>query len=230
MTRLVIFDCDGTLVDSQHAIVAAMTHAFEAVGRSAPKRTSTLSIVGLSLPEAMRSLVPTASGAEIDGLVAAYRKSANALRTAGADDALYDGAAEAVAALAATDGLALGVATGKSHRGVLRMFDHNNWHRHFSTIQTADNNPSKPHPQMILSAISETGATTAQTVMIGDTSFDMAMARAAGVHAIGVTWGYHPRSHLERAGAHVIVDDFSALQQALAAYLGRAHGASGGSP
>lgn len=219
MTRLVLFDCDGTLVDSQHLIVATMDEAFQLCGRTPPSRQQTLSIVGLSLAEAMTELVPSAKPFEIRRLVDAYREGASRVRASGVEDTLYDGAAEAVTALARAGGTSLGVATGKSHRGVVRLFDHHGWHDHFATIQTADNNPSKPHPGMIVSAMSETGAVPETTVMIGDTSYDMAMARAAGCRAIGVTWGYHAEADLVRAGAHDIVRDYAELRRRLAQHF-----------
>jgi len=215
--RLVLFDCDGTLVDSQHLIVATMDDAFRTCGLPPPTRARTLSIVGLSLAEAMIELVPSAKPYDIQRLVAAYRDGATRVRASGIEDTLYEGAAETVARLAGRNDTVLGVATGKSHRGVLRLFDHHGWHDHFATIQTADNNPSKPHPGMIVSAMSETGAAPGTTVMIGDTTYDMIMARAAGCRAIGVTWGYHAEADLVRAGAHEIVRDYAGLERVLGA-------------
>ena len=92
-----------------------------------------------------------------------------------------------------------------------RLFDREGWHSHFATIQTADDNPSKPHPSMILKAMAETGVEPEHTVMIGDTSFDMEMARSAGVGAVGVGWGYHTADRLHAAGAHVVVADAAEL-------------------
>jgi phosphoglycolate phosphatase len=122
------------------------------------------------------------------------------------EEPLYPGVADAVAALATRSDRMLGVATGKSRRGVARLFDREGWHRHFATIQTADDHPSKPDPSMILKAMAETGAEPRHTVMIGDTSYDMQMARNAGVGAIGVGWGYHDAARLASAGAQSIVD------------------------
>ena len=216
MRKLVLFDCDGTLVDSQHDIVTAMTHAFETLGLVAPTRSETLAIVGLSVPEAIHALAPHASDSERAALAKEFRAGAPAQRSAGGkNDLLYPGALEAIAALAARDDIVLGVATGKSRRGVTRLFDRYDWHTHFATIQTADTNPSKPHPGMITTAMSEVNAEPHATIMIGDTSFDMAMARAAGVTAIGVAGGYHAPADIERAGAHAIAPDFEALLAAI---------------
>jgi phosphoglycolate phosphatase len=214
--RLVLFDCDGTLVDSQHDIVAAMSHAFESLGLPAPERTSTLSVVGLSVPEAVATLAPAASAAMCAELAKVFRAGAPGQREPGGrSDPLYAGAAELVAALGQRDDLVLGIATGKSRRGVLRLFDRYGWHDHFATIQTADTNPSKPHPGMIEAALSETGIAPARCMMIGDTTFDMTMARAAQVHAIGVTWGYHPADAVRTAGAHQMVTDFEELARVI---------------
>lgn len=116
--------------------------------------------------------------------------------------------------------MTLGIATGKSQRGVRRLFDQEGWHGLFATIQTADEHPSKPHPSMIQTAITETGADPTSTVMIGDTSFDIAMGLNAGVHTIGVAWGYHAVDELTDAGAHAIVDEFISLERMIDRMLG----------
>ncbi len=218
--HLILFDCDGTLVDSQHDIVDAMTHAFETHGLAPPARTETLRIVGLSVPEAIAALAPAHSEATRETLAAAFRTGGPLKHAAGGkNDPLYPGAAELIAHLALRDDFVLGVATGKSRRGVARLFDRYGWHEHFKTVQTADTNPSKPHPGMIETALSETGIASAQCIMIGDTSFDMAMARAAGIRALGVSWGYHPVTAVEAAGAHQIVHDFLSLRHAIETWV-----------
>jgi phosphoglycolate phosphatase len=110
----------------------------------------------------------------------------------------------------------LGVATGKSRRGVDHLFAEQGWATTFATIQTADGHPSKPHPSMILAALEETGVAAQDAVMIGDTSYDMAMARDAGVRAIGVGWGYHAREHLTAHGASQVVETYPDLMVVLA--------------
>ena len=204
MNRLAIFDCDGTLVDSQHNICAAMDACFAAAGLAPPARDRTRSVVGLSLPEAMRALVPDAEPGFHDSLAERYKQAFWALRADGlAEEPLYEGIAALVDALAA-DGWLLGVATGKSDRGLAICLDHHGLADRFVTLQTADRHPSKPHPAMIEQAMADAGAAPQTTWMIGDTSYDMAMARAAGATAIGVTWGYHPAEALLGAGAHHI--------------------------
>ncbi len=213
---LVIFDCDGTLVDSQSNITAAMRYAFETVGLPSPSVPRTLGCVGLSLPETFmvlagehalpvqQRLAEHYRGAFIDGPL--KRRE---------DEPIYPGMRETISALAARDDVTLGIATGKSKRGVTRLFDREGWHAHFLTIQTADDHPSKPHPSMILRAMAEAGVGPDATVMIGDTAFDIEMARNAGVGALGVGWGYHAVERLHAAGAHAVVADGSALLPAI---------------
>ena len=209
--KLVLFDCDGTLIDSQNAIASAMDEAFAHVGRASPGRAKTLSIVGLSLPEAIAALAPSEGTDMQVRLAEGYRAAAQRIRSAHAEDPLFPGADAAVRSLAKRDNAVLGTATGKSLRGVQRMIAHNGWDGLFATLQTADDNPSKPDPGMILRAVRETGATADNTVMIGDTTFDMLMARAAGVRAVAVSWGYHPVADLREAGAHDVVETFEQL-------------------
>lgn len=212
--RLILFDVDGTLVDSQADICAAMAAAFGACGMAVPERSAILAIVGLSLDRAMARLAP-AQAAMQDMLVAAYKDAFHARRLAqGAGFApLYPGALETLRRLAAEPDTQLGLATGKSRRGLDAVLAAHGLGGMFVTRQVADDHPSKPHPSMIRAAMAETGADAAATVMIGDTSFDMDMARAAGVGAIGVGWGYHPRAHL--TAAHRVIDRFDELPQAL---------------
>lgn len=216
MRKLVLFDCDGTLVDSQNDIVASMNHAFKCANLPAPTRLETLAIVGLSPPEAIVKLTPGQSANVRELILAEFRAGDPLMRQPGGDrDPLYPGAAALIELLGNRDDLVLGVATGKSRRGVARLFDRYGWHDHFETIQTADTNPSKPHPGMIETALAEIGVEPMHCIMIGDTSFDMAMARAAGVQALGVGWGYHPITDVTAAGAHQIVHDFAALSRAI---------------
>ena len=209
-----IFDCDGTLVDSQDKICAAMRQAFEVNGLSVPSRERLLGVVGLSLPFAFARLAEgSADGADypIDGLVAAYRDGFAALRASPNLEPLYPGAREAVEALARRSDTVLGMATGKSQRGVQRVLGQYGWSAHFTTIHTSDDAPSKPHPGMVLAAMAATGAAPHETVMIGDTTFDIEMAHAARARAVGVTWGYHLPAALVEVGADAVISDFTEL-------------------
>lgn len=215
--KLVIFDCDGTLVDSQHAIVAAMTDAFQSENLVPPPRDQIVGVVGLSLAIAVARLVPEdADLSRIDRLAEAY-KAAFAERRLRADhhEPLFDGVRETIAKLAARDDVILGIATGKSRRGVAAVLEREGWNGMFATVQTADTNPSKPHPAMIHAAMDETAAAASDTAMIGDTTYDIEMACGAGTAAVGVTWGYHAEDALRAAGAHRITADCRELERAL---------------
>jgi phosphoglycolate phosphatase len=219
--KLVIFDCDGTLVDSQHMIVAAMTDAFRSEGLAAPARDRIVGVVGLSLAIAVARLVPETSDlSQVDRLTEVYKEAFRARRL-GPDHAepLYDGVREALERLAARDDVLLAIATGKSRRGVDAVLEREGLAGHFAAVETADTHPSKPHPAMILAALSGTGTDAADAVMIGDTTFDIEMARAANVPAIGVGWGYHPPEALLQAGAHRVSASCSELEQALESLL-----------
>jgi phosphoglycolate phosphatase len=214
--RLAIFDCDGTLVDSQHSIVSAMQGAFDIAALNCPERAQILSIVGLSLPQAMARLLPDADRTFHDIMVGHYKSCFFKMREAGeVHEPLYDGIAELLDALEAQDWL-LAVATGKSDRGLAAVLAHHGLSKRFISLQTADRHPSKPHPSMIEAALRDAGAFAQDAVMIGDTSFDMAMANAAGVPALGVGWGYHAPDELFASGARSV----AATSADLAVHIG----------
>jgi phosphoglycolate phosphatase len=214
--KLAIFDVDGTLVDSRAMITASLQSAFAAANVVAPDRRRMMSIVGLSLLDAMRVLAPEEEAAAHERLAAAYKQSFWDLRAAGTHpENLFDGAHDLLAKLRARDDVLLGIATGKSRRGVSHVVEKHGYDGWFATIQTADDHPSKPHPSMIVTALADTGLEPAAAIMIGDTTFDMEMARAAGAGALGVSWGNHDVSDLERAGAHMIASDFNELENHL---------------
>lgn len=211
-SKLVVFDCDGTLVDSQHSICTAMVRAFDDVKLPPPERLAILSAVGLSLPVAMARLLPDAEADFHDHLADRYKLAFQAMRREqGVQEPLYPGIADLVHDLDAA-GWLLGVATGKSDRGLALCLRHHGIIDLFVTLQTADRHPSKPHPSMLMTAMAEAGAVPETTVMIGDTSFDIAMARAADVRSIGVAWGYHLPNELFAAGAHAVAVDSTQLR------------------
>ena len=212
--KLILFDVDGTLVDSQHHILAAMTAACASVDVVPPSRAAILSIVGLSLPEAVLRLMPEAAQKQRNEMVAAYKAAFVSQREelgAEAASPFYPGALEVLEKLHAVDENILGVATGKSRRGLDSILDGHGLGKMFITQQVADDHPSKPHPSMIFRALSEAGVDPQNAVMIGDTSFDINMAKSAGIASIGVAWGYHPQAALKQAGAGVILDGFDEL-------------------
>jgi phosphoglycolate phosphatase len=210
MTRLIVFDCDGTLVDSQHLIVAAAEQAFAAEGLPPPAAADVHEIIGLSLEVAIKVLRPAAPPALRARLVEGYRAAWRALRVGGLHEPLYPGALTTLHELDRRGHL-LGVATGKGRPGLDSVLAHHRLSTLFTSLQTADCHPSKPHPSMLEAAMRETGSDPGQTLMVGDTSYDMTMAHAAGVGAIGVAWGYHPVEVLTAAGAGTILERFEDL-------------------
>ncbi len=216
MLKLIVFDCDGTLVDTQYIITEVMRLAFLNTGIAAPDRAAILRTIGLSLPETMAELAPEHCPVVRNELARAYREQYRALRqNAPAPEPMFPGAASLLTRLAARKDFVLGLATGKSRRGVLRFLEQNGLDGVFATIQTADDAPSKPHPAMILQAMEQTGVSSDAAIMVGDTSHDMLMAASAHVPGVGVSWGYHTAAELQRAGAKIIVRSFTALAQAL---------------
>jgi phosphoglycolate phosphatase len=204
MTKLAIFDCDGTLVDSGSTIFAALRLALEAHGRPVPPAREARRVVGLSLFEAFEMIVPGASVDEVDAMSATYRRAFQDMRVRGeVEEPLFEGIAELIEAMVA-DGWALAVATGKSDRGLRHCLAAHGLGDRFVSLQTADRHPSKPHPAMALAAMAEAGAKPARTVMIGDTGWDMGCARGAGIGAIGVGWGYHDEAELLASGAQFV--------------------------
>lgn len=203
--RLAIFDCDGTLVDSQANICRAMDMAFAAEGLGHPDHHRVRRIVGLSLVEAMRVMLPEAEARFHVVLADHYKNAFHALRGNGGlqHEPLYDGLPELLDRLDQA-GWLLAVATGKSDRGLDLCLTHHGIRDRFVSLQTADRHPSKPHPSMIYQALADAGTAADCAVMIGDTSYDMAMGVAAHVRAIGVDWGYHDAAELANAGADSI--------------------------
>ncbi|MEO0372399.1 MAG: HAD-IA family hydrolase [Pseudomonadota bacterium] len=219
--HLVIFDVDGTLVDSQADILAAMTHAFERAEAQSPSRADILGIVGLSLEVAIPRLAPNLSAATHNEMVGWYKDAYVALRAkvgAAESSPLYPHVREVLETLHAQSETLLGVATGKSRRGLDKLLEGHDMKAIFVTQQVSDHHPSKPHPSMLFSALSETGLEANNAVMIGDTVFDMEMATAANIPFIGVSWGYHSPARLTDAVA--ILEDMRDLPGILSSHWG----------
>jgi phosphoglycolate phosphatase len=212
--KLAVFDVDGTLVDSRRSIAEAMAAAFRALGLPAPGYDETRRIVGLSLEPAIAVLAPGLERARYPKLASAYKDAFVANREAGLAEPLYHGARATVDALKAA-GWRLGVATGKARRGVEVFIERHGFSGVFDAAFCADDGPGKPDPHMLNCVIAAVGADPTQTVMIGDTSFDMAMACAAGARAQGVSWGFHTVEEIRAGGAHHVADDFAILDDAL---------------
>jgi phosphoglycolate phosphatase len=210
--KLVILDCDGTIVDSQNGICEAMSYTFSRLGLAPPTRAQTLAVVGLSLAEAFAILAQGHDDAVLAQLAEQYRTAFRELKRDPAHhEPLFEGMASVIEQFSSREDLILGIATGKSRRGIDRLFEREGWAEYFHTIQTADDHPSKPNPAMIHAAMAETGVGPAKTVMVGDTTFDMEMAAGAGVAALGAGWGYHRPDELLASGALAIVETCSGL-------------------
>ena len=215
--HLILFDCDGTIVDSQHVIADAMARTFDDHGLPAPALAETRRVVGLSLAHAIAELLDEADPAQANQMAETYKRHFHALRLAPEfHEPLFDGAGEAVRRLAQQDDIAIGMVTGKSRRGVAAVLGHHGLREAFAVVRTADDCPSKPHPAMVLECCDETGIEPGATLVVGDTVFDMAMAVAARAMPLGVGWGYHERHELVEAGAHRVLDHFDELEDAVA--------------
>lgn len=214
--KLAVFDCDGTLVDSQANIIRAMDHAFDGARLPAPDPHAVRRVVGLSLVEAMAALLPEADAATHRQLAQRYKAAFQELRADRRLDPepLFPGI-EALLARLEAEGWLLGVATGKSDRGLALCLDHHGIRDRFVTLHTADRHPSKPNPAMLNACLADTGLGPEAAVIIGDTVFDIGMGRAARVAAIGVDWGYHPAAELAAAGACAVARDTADLERLL---------------
>lgn len=204
--KLVLFDCDGTLVDSGGLIHRCMAETFANAGLRVPEIKETHEIIGLTLNLAISQVSGIPMGPEVENLTQAYKTQFTTIRQeADFDEPLYDGIAELLSELATQDDVLLGMVTGKSRRGVRSVMERHDFERFFHVSRCADDCPSKPHPAMVLECCNEMGCDVSQTLVIGDTTYDMMMARSAGATAIGVAWGYHVPERLNEAGAKLIL-------------------------
>lgn len=212
---LAVFDVDGTLVDSRVVIHQAVLSAAGGVGLAPPTYDQVRRIVGLSLPEALARLAPQLAAAELAEFVIGYQQAFRAMHARpGFVEPLYDGA-DALLRRLKRDGWRIAMATGKSRRGVERILLQHRWDEVFETTHCADDGPGKPDPAMLLCAVRAAGVSPDRTVMIGDTSHDMAMALAAGTRAQGVAWGFHTPAEVIASGAHHLAHDFAELEAEL---------------
>lgn len=208
--KLVIWDIDGTLVDSHETIYRAMSHGLARAGLPPLPASRVMSIVGLSLPVAVAALLPDATPAQREVVVAGYREDYQ-LQRQRAESPLFSGALDCLQTLARRDDLLMAVATGKSRRGLDALLDAHALRPMFAVTHCADDHPSKPAPGMVLACLRDTGTEAADAVMVGDTTFDVQMAVSAGVAAFGVAWGHHPAADLLATGARAVAPDFAAL-------------------
>jgi phosphoglycolate phosphatase len=211
---LIVFDFDGTLVDSRELILQSHRLVFTEYGLPVPAPEDSLSLIGKSLELVLAQLA--GPQAPIQDMVKAYGRALPRLR---ADPAFverpFDGIADLLNDLSREPSIALGIATGHKAAAVMPALHAFGWRNYFQTIQTADIAPSKPHPGMLLQALEATGSEPQDAVFIGDTTFDMEMAQAAGVEGIGVVWGYHKADRLSAAGAKRVAYSVAELRSFL---------------
>lgn len=223
--KLAIWDMDGTIVDSREVIQAAMCRAFGACGLPDPDYDAVRKTIGLGLDEVCAILAPDYH--DIPALSLAYKQAFVARRTeAGFTEPLYDGAIDTLQQLA-SEGWLIGMATGKSHRGIRAIFEMHPLEQYFDTVWCADDGPGKPHPFMVEQAMDALGCAPSQSLIIGDAIHDITMGRNAGIHTMGVSWGFGRASELEAAGAHEIHHDFGTLTKALTAFSERVSASQG---
>lgn len=211
--KLAIWDMDGTIVDSREVIQGAMVQTFETLGLAPPAYDDTRKTIGLGLQEACQILAPDYS--DIERLAATYKQAFVARRTEpGFKEPLYDGAIETLERLS-RDGWLIAMATGKSHQGIRAIFDMHPLASYFDTIWCADDGPGKPHPFMCEQAMSALGAAADQSLIIGDAIHDIRMGLNAGIHTLGVSWGFGTADELQAVGAHEVHHDFETLNASL---------------
>ena len=215
--KLVVWDVDGTLVDSRETIFESARESFAALGELEPTYDAVRQIVGLGLKEALGVLMPHRIGADLDRAVDAYRDAFRVWRRPGFIEPLYDGAAETLDRLR-REGWKIAMATGKSRRGVQTIIRMHGWADLFDSTHCADDGPGKPHPAMLLEAMRALGCGPDRTIMVGDTAHDMRMAKSAGAYAQGVSWGFHTTGEILAGGADHVADDFTSLNSQLDAF------------
>lgn len=216
--KLVVWDVDGTLVDSRQSIFDTSVAVYERLGLPIPTYDQVRQIVGLGLREAFEVLSPGLSDAEIDRVTRTFREEFQTLRRDPSFiEPLYEGAAETLDRLRA-DGWKIAMATGKSRSGVETVLRLHGWADLFDSTHCADDGPGKPHPAMLLEAMKALDVPPERAIMVGDTAHDMRMAKAAGVYAQGVTWGFHTAEEIAEGGADHVAEDFAALNRQLDAF------------
>jgi len=208
MVDLVVFDWDGTLMDSADRIVACMQGTARDNGLDEPSHEAVRNLIGLSLPECFSRLHPGIDAALIAQLNVGYRE--HWLAREAQPMPLFDGVCEGLSSLDA-HGILLGVATGKARRGLNKVLEQSKLGPMFVATRGADEARPKPDPTMLLQILDVTGVEADRALMIGDTTYDMQMAASAGVSAVGVNWGSHGDDELRQAGALSVCQSFSQL-------------------
>lgn len=192
--KLVVFDWDGTLLDSEDQIVTSLFATCEELGLASPSREAVKNIIGLGLSEALEQLFPSAGKDLHERIIDSYRHH---FLTHRAPARLFQGVVETLHQFQA-DGYLLGVATGKARRGLDRSLEETGCKALFHATRCADEAFSKPHPQMLQDVMDVLGAEPRDTLMVGDTEYDMQMANNAGTAAVAVDYGVHDKERLLR--------------------------------
>jgi len=206
--ELIIFDWDGTLMDSVARIVSCMQSAAKVVELTIPSADSVKNIIGLSLPKAVTTLFPDSNKQQMEEVIAQYKHHYVAVDKT--PTPLFDDAVHLLSQLRESNKL-LAVATGKARVGLERVWQLSDTKHFFHTSRCADEALSKPDPEMITSILSELSIPAEKAIMIGDTSYDLEMARRAGVASIGVTYGVHDKETLALYEPKAIVDSLAEL-------------------
>lgn len=212
--RLIVFDWDGTVVDSTGLIADSIRLAAQDVGLPVPPHADATRIIGLGVSDALRALFPGAEDATLTRFIYAYRQH-HARHDGGA--AVYPGMAALLQSLR-HDARFLAVATGMPRHALTRALDHSGLKRHFHYTRCADEGFPKPHPDMLERLMRFTGIAAGQTLMVGDTAHDLALAANAGCDAIGVTYGAHSRHELTRQPSLGLFDSVTQLADWLQAH------------
>ena len=205
---MIVFDWDGTLMDSTTVIATSIQSACRDLGLPVPSDEAARHVIGMGLVQALQHAVPDAPETMYEPLAERYRHYFLAQ-----DESipLYAGAAETIVELHEA-GHVLAVATGKSRKGLERALDSSGLRRYFQATRTADQTFSKPHPAMLLELMDELGVDAGRVLMIGDTTHDLQMAINAGVDAVGLTHGAHPEDQLRALQPLALLDDFHELR------------------
>lgn len=210
---LVVFDWDGTLIDSAGTIVECIQESARDMGLEIPPRERASHVIGLGLQNSLRYAVPGLAAERYTEFVACYRRHFAARQDR---MLLFPGVRELLGELSSSRRLA--IATGKTRCGLDRALDADDLRRYFAASRCADETHPKPHPAMLLELMEELEVGKARTLMIGDTSHDLQMAQAAGVDAVAVTYGAHPEAGLRACGPLGCVASVTELRRWLAAH------------
>lgn len=208
MYQLIIFDWDGTLMDSAQKIANCIKASARDVGVDEPSDEKAKSIIGLGLVEAMKILFPSGTESQVRQIVEAYKY--HFVKGDCTEQGLFDGVEQGLQALEDA-GAVLAVATGKSRAGLDRIFAETGLKKHFITSRCADETRSKPHPQMLNEILDFSAIDADKTIMVGDTTYDMDMAVNANIHGLGAAYGVHAESMLLKSKAVSVQHSFNQL-------------------